>query len=150
MTIWIILAICAFLLVFYRLFTGEIRRVVEQADELRINRNLVRKLYNQLDKEFAQKFTRQLDPKQQGPDLNFLANLIYYSTLFNGTPSNLGWIKKHFESLGCEIDKSQDMAFLMITAFNMEKRTHPKALVDAITKIEESELYQMSYTAKND
>lgn len=141
----IVLAAALIIYISYRLVLGSVHRAVKQADDLKLNRMLVRTLFSQLNTDLRQSYARQLDPKKLGPDLNFLAHLVFYSRLFFGSPSELGWLKRHFESPNINIRKDEETVQIMINSFNMGPRLSRQEVLSAMQNIEDSEQFRSSY-----
>jgi hypothetical protein len=119
----------------YRLFLRSFFRVAKQADQLKINRLVVRKMISHLDRDVAEEFLKKLDPKQSGPDLVLLAHLVYYSNLLSGNAFSIQWLQDHFESLGISIRKDVEMIRFMLYAFGRHEYG-PEQVIDLINKIE--------------
>jgi hypothetical protein len=109
--------------------------VAKQADQLKINRLVVRKMISHLDRDVAEEFLKKLDPNQSGPDLVLLAHLVFYSNLLFGIASETQWLQEHFESLGISIQKDVDMIKFMLYAFG-RLDYQPEEVIGLINKIQ--------------
>jgi len=119
----------------YRYVLQSVFRVAKQADQLKINRLVVRKMITHLDRDVAEEVLKKLDPKQSGPDLILLAHLVYYSNLLSGSASSIQWLQDHFESLGISIQKDVDTINFMLYSFG-RLEYKPEQVIDLINKIE--------------